>query len=545
MNITNITVKNYRCFENIDISLNDSLNVFVGMNNAGKSSILLAVEKALTYLKTNENNFTLDDYRWGHAGIGANTQVEFSLSLTIEERKVICRQIFHEMKDHVDWERFIDRILPIFEVFTIKTDLGKFEVNIGNLFLKDGILAVYPYDDRKEESSINNLFRQLVVGTLNRSVKEIIETHHWSAKFDIQKAILSALYPKYYSFSEFRSRPNIGVNQPNMSSFNGTQTANVLLNLKNHTFLRYRKQYQVICHEFHNFYNNINIDAVETDPGTGNADIQLIVKGTDFPIPIGNVGAGMVEVLTFITNMISCENSILVIEEPECHLHPHAKKRLYKLILQASEKNQVFVITHDPLFIPWDNPSALYRFAYSDSGTTIHSLKDKIEIKLMDKIKSALNDISKRELLFARALLLVEDESQYQFLLGCAARSNIDIDGAGLSIIHVDGKDNFKPYTKMAEKFGIDFICLEDLKRESASRHDDFRRRSFGCEIEDYLRKHDLNSLMEEAEKEVGRSKQRVMRYCGEHISKEEIPEFFSKLLNDAINLCDQSSTNE
>ena len=43
MALTNISIKNFRCFENIDISLSSGINFFYGANGSGKTSILESV----------------------------------------------------------------------------------------------------------------------------------------------------------------------------------------------------------------------------------------------------------------------------------------------------------------------------------------------------------------------------------------------------------------------------------------------------------------------------------------------------------------------
>lgn len=73
MKISRIKIKNFKCFEAFDLVLNDGLNILVGNNDAGKSTILEAIHLALTglfngkYLK-NEltqylfNNQVVDKY---------------------------------------------------------------------------------------------------------------------------------------------------------------------------------------------------------------------------------------------------------------------------------------------------------------------------------------------------------------------------------------------------------------------------------------------------------------------------------------------------
>ena len=47
MKIRKVTLKNYRCFENIEVEFHDNLTVIVGGNGSGKTSILEGVAVSL------------------------------------------------------------------------------------------------------------------------------------------------------------------------------------------------------------------------------------------------------------------------------------------------------------------------------------------------------------------------------------------------------------------------------------------------------------------------------------------------------------------
>jgi predicted ATP-dependent endonuclease of OLD family len=52
MHIKHITVKNFRCFENLEFDLNPDINIFVGNNGSGKSTVLDAIAAAMyPYIK--------------------------------------------------------------------------------------------------------------------------------------------------------------------------------------------------------------------------------------------------------------------------------------------------------------------------------------------------------------------------------------------------------------------------------------------------------------------------------------------------------------
>ncbi|MBO6042157.1 AAA family ATPase [bacterium] len=48
MTIDKLIIKNYKIFKDIEISMNDKINIFVGKNNSGKTTILDAINLLFT-----------------------------------------------------------------------------------------------------------------------------------------------------------------------------------------------------------------------------------------------------------------------------------------------------------------------------------------------------------------------------------------------------------------------------------------------------------------------------------------------------------------
>ena len=48
--IKSLHIENYKCYENVDVEFNNSTNIIVGNNEAGKSTILEAINLCLSGL---------------------------------------------------------------------------------------------------------------------------------------------------------------------------------------------------------------------------------------------------------------------------------------------------------------------------------------------------------------------------------------------------------------------------------------------------------------------------------------------------------------
>ena len=81
MFITKVRIENYRCFEDTTIEFNEGLNVIVGENNSGKTTILKALQ--LIFNRMHTGHFTVDDFYNG-IKIDEEDPPEISITVTLE-----------------------------------------------------------------------------------------------------------------------------------------------------------------------------------------------------------------------------------------------------------------------------------------------------------------------------------------------------------------------------------------------------------------------------------------------------------------------------
>jgi len=541
--ISSINLNNFRCFKSLSFSTAKDLNILMGENNVGKSSVFIAVSKLIsTIWEDNLQSFNTQDIR--HNQLSLNPlSVSCSFSLDRNDRRDIMNFLSPNDFDLNTKRILTSRMGNILDTLQVGLEwsntLKESYIKLGPLYIKGNNFS-YERNLSGKVGSVYELFRTIVSSDYSQNLDQVMhEAAVW--KIDNPKSnILTLMKPRFSHFAEFRGRPVRTKRTSVLDSLQGSQTANVLLNLKNHTEKRQRRRYIGVKYAFSTFLPQLRIEAVESEPGSGIADIQFTEIGANFSVPIENVGAGITELLTLLTNLVTLRGYIFVIEEPELHLHPHAKRSLAELIRHSSTGNQVFIITHDPLFINPDFILNLNRFYLKGkkSGTVVASMSRDLSARDIGQIKTASKDIAKCELYFARAVLFVEDESQLKFIEGCANKLDYGLDSLGLSIIEVGGKDGFEPYIKLAKQLDIPFLCLADLPWGSSPDRPPTIYRSLGYELEQYLEDSGCGSLMEQAKKAIGSSKQRVAKYCGEHIEVANIPPFFPQLLEDAMKLC-------
>jgi len=153
---------------------------------------------------------------------------------------------------------------------------------------------------------------------------------------------------------------------------------------------------------------------------------------------------------------------VFALEEPEIYLHPHATRVLLNVLSRISRSDQVIFSSHSPEFInlvPLDNIANIRRVG--DQREVVTPDLPMLSSDEKTKIQRYLRE-ERGDMLFARAVLLVEGQAEMFAIPGLARRIGKDLDQAGVSVVFVNGKGNFKTYHNILQAFGIPHVILAD-----------------------------------------------------------------------------------
>ncbi len=158
---------------------------------------------------------------------------------------------------------------------------------------------------------------------------------------------------------------------------------------------------------------------------------------------------------------------ILAAEEPEAHLHPNAQKTLYNQL--SKSKGQVIVSTHSPYFSAMANHLELrYLNKKTDGLIEARYIDDQLKEEDLRRLKREIIH-SRGEILFAKALILTEGETEEQALPPLFKRYfRSDAFDLGVNFIGVGGSGKkYLPFLTFAKDFDIPLFIFSDGERDA------------------------------------------------------------------------------
>ena len=183
------------------------------------------------------------------------------------------------------------------------------------------------------------------------------------------------------------------------------------------------------------------MDAFQGEGGQDSAEIDV----DDFLAEAN--GAGIRESLRLILDLELEPCDIVLLEEPEVHLHPGLEFAVHSYLQEKSKIKQFFVTTHSTNFIDTVSPQHIYLISRNSQG--ISNCERLAEGDAPIKIPAELGIRLSTVFMFDR-IVFVEGSSDESVLREFSRTEGIDLNGAGVTFVHMGGVANFTHYAAQA-----------------------------------------------------------------------------------------------
>lgn len=156
---------------------------------------------------------------------------------------------------------------------------------------------------------------------------------------------------------------------------------------------------------------------------------------------------------------------ILAAEEPEAHLHPNAQKTLYCQLMES--QGQVIVSTHSPYLAAMAAQSELRYLKRSPDGIVVRQIRLDLEDEHRRRLQREVMH-SKGEILFSKALVLCEGETEEQALpLLFKKYFGSEAFVLGVSFVGVGGSGKYLPFLNFARDVSMPVFIFSDGEEET------------------------------------------------------------------------------
>lgn len=156
-----------------------------------------------------------------------------------------------------------------------------------------------------------------------------------------------------------------------------------------------------------------------------------------------------------VLSQTEANNRIIIVDEPENHLHPEAIRYLRQVLYNLAEKNQIIISTHNPIFVNRCNIQA-------------NIIVDKNEAKpacRVDEIRRLLGVMVSDNLIYSDYVIIVEgltDSSLLKRVLGQDETLAPLLQNNTITVRPIAGVNNLKPELYSTERYLCHYIVLLD-----------------------------------------------------------------------------------
>jgi len=444
MRLSHFEVQNYRSISDAEFST-ENLTILIGKNNSGKSTVLDAIRD---YSRIVSSNTNLGDWFQAHVR-NWNKDCEISFSSTFilneEERSPIKKSIGD-----------LDRVSSLFysgdvfshlkHSFTIsKSGLVKEKLQTKT---KQGWLLLYEFDsDTPQTRKVRfaGLKRRIQISETEDGIElpDVMRESRTSTNIvadqipNVYSRILKLFLGSVRSIDAVRNPDDRGkVDERRSIQPNAKDLAQVL-----NTYSQNEKgKFREIVDKYIEIMDGVT--DVRTPISSGrNVTTTTVIdeKGVDDGFSLADISSGSKEILSLITSIVDARDSenILLIEEPELHLHPEAERALLRLIQQVSDEGpQVVLTTHSDVFV--DEISAHNIIRVKRKNSTILKKVDR------EEVTDELADLgyNKSQFLQSKGVVFVEGKSDERILRQFGKKFGFDFKSNGVILVELDGEGN-------------------------------------------------------------------------------------------------------
>lgn len=440
-----LTINNFRQFSDFHVEFNQGLNLLVGENNSGKSSVIDAIRLALDTTSAEWVKFKENDFLAGESELSIKLKFE---DLSASESAVFLEYLTHE-EDETTGERH--SVLYVTMQASLKPNL----LNKGQFIkteVRSGIQADGPSLEREVRNYLATTYlkplrdaeAELSAGRSSRLSQILGSSESLAGNDDVVKRLIELLVSANNSvkadlaIQEVQGLIRTLLDSLTFKSDLFSPSLNVIGSKAFDDMTDSEKSValKAILEKL-----TLELSATGEKPGLGYESLLFM--------------AAELMLLKQEKNLFG----LLLIEEPEAHLHPQLQMKFIKYLNQEQKDLQCILSTHSPNLA---SKAPLESMILLQDGTAFPLRPGYTELDSTDYVfLEKFLDSTKANMFFARGVLLVEGIAEAVLLPKIADLLNRSLEDYSVSIVNVNGLSR-KRYKKIYKPF-----ISEDIQRHA------------------------------------------------------------------------------
>jgi len=472
MRIAALTIVNFRSFgpEPIRLKFDHRLNCFIGLNSAGKTAAMAALQKV--FGSRNERMLYREDFHIAHDGDRASDEAK---SLSIEVKIVFGRNDSSVPEVFKDLVVSAPRKAPYLRILLEATWTPSANSMEGEIELNQYILMAAIGEPITEQSkrgfpkAMYGLFQVIYVPALRKTAEQL----RYASGSILHRLLRTVEYSDAFR-KDFKDETD---------KINGMFHA--------------IPSFKAIQDSLHNVWSTFHKDERYKDAtmNFGKGEVEEILRKLEVnfaPGPsahrsfaVDDLGDGYRSMfyLSLVCTLLEIEDglpadkeiegnfrpqlTILAVEEPENHIAPQLLGRVIKILEEISEKanTQVLFSTHTPAIVKRVDPDTIYHFRITDEQTT-----DVNRVTLPDEADEAYKYVKEAvqnfpEIYFAKLVVIGEGDTEEVVFNHLMRVLDTDFDDNIISFAPL-GHRFVHHIWRLLSSLSIPFITLLDLDLE-------------------------------------------------------------------------------
>lgn len=408
MEISKIVIENFKGIEHVELSPVKPINVLIGRNNSGKSSVLKCLNFLHEYFSPSNTSKTIP-VPPGYFREGLDKAPELNISISVKQSKEERKGHFIRTKDawntnfqppHITDDAINEQIEnDLFSSLTYKFaalppqgNFGLVSINTKSKKNKEDAtdIIIVECANKNPGNRMLGLPLPKLLTTRQRQgdypiILDLARKHDIGTDFKIgggggktltgipSEFIINVLSPAYeyivkMFYTAFLVSPYRHANE-RMSALmcgqldqNGSNLVNYIHNLNLNNYAAFQ--------DIADFVRRIVPEVGRLHPrfvGEGGAELELAYEWPDgTTVNLANMGGGVEQLLVLGSLLINQRTACILWEEPESHLHPGAQEVLLDQLEALVGDSMVFLTTQSPVFIRPSSKIAVHTVTNTD-----------------------------------------------------------------------------------------------------------------------------------------------------------------------------------